>query len=87
MKKVAVNRNGADITFELLEYEFEALLAALRRDMRNERNHQERGEHEHNARIDIRLLELLQPKSNELPTSILVLTIMQKENVLSVDAV
>jgi hypothetical protein len=50
---------------ELLEHEFEALLAALRRDMHHEQEHSG-GEdgiwHGYNARMDVRLLETLQPK-------------------------
>lgn len=60
--------NAARIT--LFQYEFDALLQALRRDLRNEQiemsNDTEYGsEHFANARMVIRLLEALCPRSSE----------------------
>lgn len=66
MKRLSVLRASGRIVYELHEYEFEALLRALRRDMRLERQSDE-DLHRMNTRLDIRLLELLQPKSNPSP--------------------
>lgn len=56
------------IHIELLEHEFRALLEALRRDYRQQSDYSNSDEnsrwHGCNARMDLRLLEILQPKTS-----------------------
>lgn len=90
MKFIAVpNTNGRTRTIEILEYEFQGLLRALRRDMHAQALHRDR-EHGLNARLDLRLLELLQPKRNVDPAMLASLTAaaaMEQGINASVDAV
>lgn len=66
--KLIGNRHGDGEASVLFDYEFEAILQALRRDMRRERNAMHEGLevdkvwHEENARMDVRMLEVLNPK-------------------------
>lgn len=73
MKTISVGHDDAERVIELLEFEFESLLQALRRDLRAERKYvNDTTEHGRNARMDVRLLEVLQPKANELPAGALI---------------
>lgn len=65
---VTLHRMGSDDSMALLDSEFTDMLEALRRDLRSEQalSHctvqDDRTRHLHNYRMDLRLLEALQPK-------------------------
>lgn len=67
--RIIAGVDGKDVEvvdrIDLMEHEFQALLAALRRDMHREQENVEGMDgawHGYNARMDVRLLETLQPK-------------------------
>lgn len=84
---VTLHRMDSDDSMALLDSEFTDMLEALRRDMRREADlshctvQDDRTRHLHNYRMDLRLLEALQPK-HPWPLVAIVMAEPPRDNVM-----